>query len=64
MFSGEFDTVLVESTEAPKVIDAQAGIFLPPKHVTELDRLACTVRCIERHCSSVPKGALKYTPLQ
>ena len=39
LFSGEFDQVLVESSEAPKVIDAAAGIVLPPKHLTELDRL-------------------------
>ena len=64
MFSGEFETVLVESKAAPIVIDADAGIILPPKHVTELDRLSHTVCQIETQCSSVPKGALKFTPLQ
>jgi hypothetical protein len=44
LFSGEFDQVLVESNEAPKVIDAAAGIILPPKHMTELDRLAVVVQ--------------------
>ena len=63
LFSGEFDTVLIESTEAPKVIDAAAGIVLPPKHLTELDRLAATIREIDRACFSVPRGALKFTPL-
>ena len=45
------------------MIDAAAGIILPPKHLTELDRLAATVREIDRACSAVPRGALKYTPL-
>ena len=63
LFSGEFDTVLIESKEPAKVIDAAAGIVLPPKHVTELDRLAATVAQIDQACFSVPKGALKYTPL-
>ena len=63
LFSGEFDTVLIESNEPPKVIDAAAGIILPPKHLTELDRLAATVREIDRACFCVPRGALKYTPL-
>ena len=63
LFSGEFDTVLIESNEPPQVIDAAAGIVLPPKNLTELDRLAATVREIDRACFSVPRGALKYTPL-
>jgi len=63
LFSGEFDTVLIESRDPPKVIDAAAGIVLPPKHLTELDRLAATVREIDRACCSVPRGAHKYTPL-
>ena len=63
LFSGEFDTVLIESQEPPKVIDAAAGIVLPPKHLTELDRLAVTVRNIDRECFSVPRGSHKYTPL-
>lgn len=63
LFSGEFDTVIFESGEAPKVIDAMNGIVLPPKHVTELDRLAFVVQEIDRCCSAIPAGALKYTPL-
>ena len=63
LFSGEFDTVLVQSNEPPKVIDAAAGIILPPKNLTELDRLAATVRQIDRECFSVPRGSHKYTPL-
>ena len=55
--------MLVESQEPPTVIDAAAGIVLPPKNLTELDRLAVTVRNIDRDCSSVPRGSQKYTPL-
>lgn len=43
LFTGEFDQVIVHSKEEPKVIDAAAGIVLPPKHMTELDRLAVVV---------------------
>ena len=43
LFSGEFDQVLIESSEPPEVIDAAAGIVLPPKHLTELDRLSVVV---------------------
>jgi len=63
LFSGEFDTVLIESNDPPQVIDAAAGIVLPPKHLTELDRLAATVVEIDRACFSVPRGAMKFTPL-
>ncbi len=49
-FSGEFDRVLIESNEPPKVIDAEEGIVLPPKHITELDRLAYVVNEIEKDC--------------
>lgn len=63
LFSGEFDTVVFESTEPAKVIDAVHGIILPPKHLTELDRLSYVVHEIDRSCSVVPTGALKYTPL-
>jgi hypothetical protein len=45
------------------VIDAAAGIVLPPKNLTELDRLSVVVHDIDNACSTVPKGALKYTPL-
>ena len=62
LFSGEFDSVLVESNEAPKVIDAAAGIILPPKHLTEMDRLSVVVKQIDQSCSCVPKGSFKCTP--
>lgn len=63
MFSGEFDTILQAGTDAPTIIDAEAGIIVPAKNLTELDRLACTVRNIEQMCGAVPKGSIKYTPL-
>lgn len=62
LFSGEFDSVLVESNDAPQVIDAAAGIILPPKHLTEMDRLAVVVKQIDEQCSCVPKGSFKCTP--
>jgi radial spoke head protein 9 len=62
LFTGEFDQVLVQSTEPAKVIDAAAGIVLPPKHMTELDRLSVVVNQIDRRCTAVPKGCVKYTP--
>lgn len=45
------------------MIDAAAGIILPPKHLTELDRLAATVREVDRSCCAVPRGSMKFTPL-
>lgn len=62
LFSGEFDQVLVESSEAPKVIDAVAGIVLPPKHLTELDRLSVVVHMISDACSALPRGSAKCVP--
>jgi hypothetical protein len=62
LFSGEFDQVLVESCEPPKVIDAAAGIVLPPKHMTELDRLSVVVHQISEACSALPRGAAKCIP--
>ena len=62
LFTGEFDQILVHSTEPAKVIDAANGIILPPKHLTELDRLSVVIHQIDRRCSALPRGALKYTP--
>lgn len=46
-FTGEFDNVLIEATGEPEVIDADLGLVMPPKNVTELDRLSVTVRTID-----------------
>ena len=43
LFTGEFDQVLFPSMAKPKVIDADMGIVMQPKPVTELDRLAYVV---------------------
>lgn len=61
LFTGEFDQVLVQSNAQPKVIDAANGIILPPKHLTELDRLSVVVHQIDKRCSAVPRGVMKYT---
>jgi radial spoke head protein 9 len=61
-FTGEFDRVLISGGADGVKIDE--GLILPPKHVTELDRLAWTVRQIENDCQTVPQGAFKMTPLR
>jgi len=55
---------LIESKEPATVVNAEAGIVIPPKHITELDRLAYTVNEIDRQCQAVPKSSFKYTPLK
>lgn len=37
-------------------------IRLPPKNVTELDRLAYVIRTIEYECQILPVGSYKLTP--
>jgi radial spoke head protein 9 len=49
-FTGEYDRVLVQLGGAPTVIDADAGIVIPPKNITELDRLSYVVHTIEEQC--------------
>jgi hypothetical protein len=62
-FSGEFDQVLYQNTAPPTVIDADLGVFMQAKPVTELDRLSFVYNQI---CLNQvrPKGWLKYTPAQ
>ena len=38
-------------------------IKVPPKNLTELDRLAFVVKAIENDCQVVPVGSIKLTPL-
>ena len=45
----------------PIVVDAEKGIFLPPKPITELDRLATVVLMLSENFPT-PKGSLKYVP--
>ena len=49
-FSGEFDRIIIEGVGAGTVIDEDEGIVLPPKGVTELDRLSYVVNTIENSC--------------
>ena len=49
-FSGEFDRIIIEGVGPGTVIDEKAGIILPPKSVTELDRLSYVVNSIEESC--------------
>jgi len=39
-FTGEFDSVLFAKNGPARVIDEDMGIILPPKPLTELDRLS------------------------
>ena len=60
-FTGEYDNVLYEASGEPQLIDADLGVYIQPKPVTELDRLSYVVAQIRRlHC--VPKNRLKRTP--
>ena len=64
-FTGEHDRVVIEqAVSAPVVIDADEGIVIPAKQVTELNRLSHVVNAIENHCAVVPKGSYKFTPLK
>ena len=40
MLTGEFDQVLFAGSGEAEVVDAVNGIVIPPKNVTELDRLS------------------------
>ena len=46
------------------VIDEDAGIVIPPKQITELDRVSYIVHTIEEQCQIVPRSSYKFTPLQ
>jgi radial spoke head protein 9 len=43
-------------------ISEEEEIKIPPKDLTELDRLAYVVFAIENDCMLVPVGAFKMTP--
>ena len=47
-FSGEYDRVLIQGSGHHVVIDDD--IIIPPKPVTELDRLAYVIYTIEDQC--------------
>jgi hypothetical protein len=47
-FTGEFDRVIISGGAEGTQIDD--GLVLPPKHITELDRLSWTINQIENDC--------------
>ena len=61
-FTGEYDRVLIQVSGQPIVVDED--IVIPPKPVTELDRLAYVVYTIEDQSQVVPKSSYKFSPLQ
>ena len=52
--TGEYDRVVFEGQGVGIVIDEDAGIVIPPKPITELDRLSFVVQTIENQCHVVP----------
>lgn len=46
LFTGEFDSVLFPGSGDPQVINAELGIVLQPKPLTELDRLSYVINQI------------------
>jgi len=73
-FSGEFDNVIIEaptSLESGSKSDiinmkeySHLLMEIPPRGVTELDRLAFVVNEIEYTCQAVPKNSFKMTPMR
>lgn len=61
--TGEYDKVLIQTGNALIVVDQSENIIIPPKHVTELDRVSYIVHTVEEQCQVVPKNSYKYTPL-
>ena len=73
-FTGEFDRILVDSNGKLSSGDYSLGddiqvdassLELPAnkKGVSELDRVAYLVFCVEKECQVVPIGSLKMTPI-
>lgn len=55
-----------EGDDKNKDIDTESEddeVKVPPKNLTELDRLAFVVKAIENDCQVVPVGSIKLTPL-
>lgn len=63
--TGEHDKIVLENAAtAAIVVDEDAGLVIPAKYVTELNRLSHIVHSIENNCAVVPKGSFKFTPLK
>ena len=60
-FTGEYDQVLMAGEGQAKVIDAEMGITIKPKPVTELDRLSYVVSELASNFAA-PKGSHKVIP--
>jgi len=60
-FTGEFDSVLFASSGKAECIDAELGVYMQPKPVTELDRLSFVVNKIQSRFVT-PKGYAKHVP--
>lgn len=61
LFTGEFDAVLFPGSGAPKVIDAELGVVLQPKALTELDRLSYVFSEMSKIFVH-PKNYMKFVP--
>lgn len=48
--------------EIPSDTEEEEEVKVPPKNLTELDRLTYVVRSIENDCHVVPQGSFKLTP--
>jgi radial spoke head protein 9 len=65
LFTGEHDRVVLDAPATKAVVvDEDAGLIIPAKQVTELNRLSYVVQAIENSCAVVPRGSYKFTPLK
>lgn len=68
MFTGEFEKTIVHSNGSSECLFIEADLFskvqVPPRGLTELDRLSYVVHQIDHDCHVVPRGAVKKTPLK
>ena len=55
--------MLFANTAAPVCVDAEMGVYMQAKPITELDRLSFVYQQISLN-QVVPNGKLKYTPAQ
>jgi hypothetical protein len=60
-FTGEFDSVLFASSGKAECIDAELGVYMQPKPITELDRLVFVIGRISERAVA-PRGWAKIVP--
>lgn len=67
IFTGEFEKTIVNGNGTSEVIYADkellAKVQIPPRGLTELDRLSYVVNQIDNDCHLVPRGSIKKTPM-